>query len=254
MTSLSQLTAATIVLLTTAFVSAADGATISESIENSNRIDANTERDGARKPADMLSFIALDSGAVVLDWGASGGYWSELFSGVVGEDGKVYAHQNAGERFDSNKDALTAQFEPFGNIELLPVARGMAIPIADASVDTVMVSYLYHHMHYAEGSGETFPASSTALFTEFSRVLKPGGTVIVIEHVAVEGSSREQSAGWHRTPPATAKADVTSVGFEFAGEAPELYFNPDDDTKNIWFETGLSGKTTTFVHKYRKPD
>ena len=109
-------------------------------------------------------------------------------------------------------------------------------------------------MHYSEDSGESFPPGSAELFTEFSRVLKAGGTVIVIEHVAADGTSRAESAGWHRTPPATAKADVTSVGFEFADEAPELYMNPDDDTMNIWFETGLSGKTTTFVHKYRKPD
>lgn len=232
----------------------ANSASISESIANPNRPDANTERDGARKPADMLSFIALNDGAVVLDWGAGGGYWSELFSGVVGNGGKVYAHQNAGERFDETKDALTAQFKPFGNIELLPVARGDVTPLADNSVDTVMVSYLYHHMHYAEGSGESFPDSSAALFAEFSRVLRPGGTVIVIEHMAADGSSRAQSAGWHRTPPETAKADITGVGFEFAGEAPELYVNPEDDKMNVWYETGLSGKTNTFVHKYRKPN
>ncbi len=249
-----RLAAVAIVLITTAYAGAANGATISDAVENTNRADANRERDGERKPADMLSFIALDSGDVVLDYGAGGGYWSELFSGVVGGDGKVYAHQNAGERFDSNKEAMTAQFEPFGNIELLPLASGSPLPLGDNSVNTVMVSYLYHHMHYAEDSGESFPAKSAALFSEFSRVLKPGGTVIVIEHVAVDGSSRAQSAGWHRTPPETAKADVTGVGFEFAGEAPELYMNPDDDLMNNWSQTGLRGKTTTFVHKYRKPD
>jgi predicted methyltransferase len=249
-----RLAIAAIVLTTTAYAAAAAGATISQSIENPDRADANRERDGARKPADMLAFIGLESGDVVLDYGAGGGYWSELFSPVVGDDGKVYAHQNAGERFDSNKDAMTAQFEPFGNIELLPVASGSKLPLADNSVDTVMLSYLYHHMHYAEDSGETFPAKSKALFSEFSRVLKPGGSLIVIEHVAADGSSRAQSAGWHRTPPKTAIADITGAGFEFADEAPELYMNPDDDLMNIWFETGLSGKTTTFVHKYRNPD
>jgi predicted methyltransferase len=227
---------------------------ISDAISNDNRPESNTERDGARKPAGMLAFIDLDSADVVLDYGAGGGYWAELFSGVVGADGKVYAHQNAGQRYDDNKAAWSAQFEPFGNIELLPVTRGDALPLGDGSVDTVMVSYLYHHMHYAEGSGEMFPDSSAALFGEFSRVLKPGGTVIVIEHVAADGTSRTESASWHRTPPETAKADVTGVGFEFAGEAPELYHNPDDDLRNVWFETRLSGKTTTFVHKYRKPD
>jgi len=233
---------------------AANSATAEEAINDRNRAESNVERDGARKPAGMLAFIDLESGATVLDYGAGGGYWSELFSTTVGSDGVVYAHQNAGERFESNKDALTAQFEPFGNIKLLPLARGSALTLDDDSVDTVMLSYLYHHMHYVDGSGEAFPDSSAALMGEFLRVLKPGGTFIVIEHVAVDGSSRAQSAGWHRTPPETAKSDITGAGFEFADEAPELYMNPEDDLQNIWFETGLSGKTTTFVHKYKAPE
>lgn len=232
----------------------AQAASIADAIADSNRAAANSERDGARKPADVLKFVGVGDGDVVLDWGAGGGYWSELFSGVVGSGGKIYAHQRAGERFEEQKETLAAQFAPFGNIELMPLESGKAIPVADGSVDTVMISYLFHHMHYAEGSGENFPESSAALMTEFKRVLKPGGTVIVIEHVAKNGTSRTESGGWHRTPPDTAKADMASMGFEFAGEAPEIFYNPEDDTMNVWFETGLAGNTTTFVHKYRKPE
>jgi predicted methyltransferase len=251
MKSFVQIAIAAIVMLTAPL---ANAASIADAIDNSNRAEANTERDEARKPDQVLTFMSLGAGDVVLDFGAGGGYWTELFSSIVGDDGKVYAHQNSGERFDSNKEALTAQFAPFGNIELLPLARGSALPLADNSVDSVMLSYLYHHMHYVDGSGESFPAGSAALMAEFLRVLKPGGTLIVIEHVAADGSSRTESAGWHRTPPETAKADITGAGFEFAGEAPEIFHNPDDNLMNIWYETGLSGKTTTFVHKYRAPE
>jgi len=226
---------------------------IDAAIGNDNRPESNTERDGARKPSQVLEFMALQSGDVVLDYGAGGGYWAELFSSVVGPDGKVYAHQNAGERYDSNEAAWTEQFAPFGNIELLPVERGSALPLDDDSVDAVMVSYLFHHMHYTEDSGEGIPDSSKALFAEFRRVLKPGGSLLIIEHAAADGSSRAESGGWHRTPPETAKSDLASYGFEFAGEAPQIYFNPDDDRMNVWYETGLQGKTTSFVHKYRKP-
>jgi predicted methyltransferase len=245
-------TAAT--LLAVAAIASADDGAISASIENSNRAEANSKRDEARKPADVLSFISLSSGDTVLDYGAGGGYWSELFSTNVGEGGKVYAQQRAGERFDSQKEALVAQFAPFGNIELMPMETGAALPLDDGSVDAIMLSYIYHHMHYSEDSGESFPESSAALLAEFSRVLKPGGIFIVIEHVAVSGSNRADSAGWHRTPPETAKADVTGAGFEFVGDAPELFNNPDDDLMNKWFDTGLSGNTTTFVQKFRKPD
>lgn len=233
---------------------AAVAATVDEAIGDPQRADANSERDGARKPDQVLPFIGLSEGDVVLDWGAGGGYWAELFSGVVGDSGTVYAHQNAGERFESQKAALSEQFAPFGNIELLPLERGAAIPLDDGSVDTIMISYLFHHMHYVDGSGESFPDSSAALFAEFARVLKPGGTVIIIEHAAADGAGRAQSGGWHRTPPQMAKSDLQAVGYEFVADAPEIFHNPDDDLRNVWFEAGLQGKTTTFVHKYRMPE
>ena len=75
------------------------------------------------------------------------------------------------------------------------------------------------------------------------------GEVVIARLTSLGDASRYQKSTF-----SILNSDVTSVGFEFADEAPELYMNPDDDTMNIWFETGLSGKTTTFVHKYRKPD
>jgi len=253
MNVLTTLTTA-VVILAASIASAGHHEAIEGAIGNSNRAEANTDRDGARNPDQVLEFIGLEAGDAVLDYGAGGGYWAELFGGVVGDGGKVYAHHRAGERYDQQKAALAEQFSPFGNIELMPLETGAAFPLGDDSVDTIMVSYLYHHMHYADGSGEMFPESSKALFGEFRRVLKPGGTVIIIEHSAIDGAGRAESGGWHRTPPEMAKSDITGVGFEFAGEAPEIFYNPDDDRKNVWFQTGLRGNTTTFVQKYRKPE
>ena len=253
MKALTSLAAAAVVLATS-IAGAEHHEAIETAIGNSNRAEANSERDGARKPDQVLEFVGLEAGDFVLDYGAGGGYWSELFSGVVGDGGKVYAHQRAGERYDKGKAALTAQLSPFGNIELMPLDSGAALPLGDGSVDTIMVSYLYHHMHYADGSGETFPDSSIALFGEFQRVLKPGGTIIIIEHAAIDGSGRAESGGWHRTPPEMVKADIAGVGFEFVSDAAEIFHNPEDDRKNVWFNTGLQGKTTTFVQKYRKSE
>ena len=246
--------AAAAVVLAMGIASAEHHEAFDSAIGNPNRAEANTKRDGARKPDQVLGFIGLQAGDVVLDYGAGGGYWTELFSVVVGDGGKAYAHRHSGESFAKAKDGLTAQFSPFGNIELMPVARGAALPLGDGTVDTILVSYLYHHMHYVDESGEMFPDSSKELFGEFRRVLKPGGTVIIIEHAAIDGSGRAESGGWHRTPPEMAKADIASVGFEFVDDAPEIFHNPDDDRKNVWFKAGLQGKTTTFVHKYRSTD
>ena len=94
MKALTTLTAA--VVLAMGIASAEHHESIESAIGDSNRAEANSERDGARKPDQVLGFIGLDSDDVVLDYGASGGYWTELFSVVVGDGGKVYAHQLEG--------------------------------------------------------------------------------------------------------------------------------------------------------------
>jgi len=233
---------------------AADSGVIADAVGNPDRAAENRARDGDRKPELVLAFIDPGAGDTVLDYGSGGGYWTELFSGMVGPDGRVYAHQNAGERFDDQRAGLEARFAPFGNVDLLPVARGEALPLDESSVDSVLLSYLFHHMHYSESSGDSLPDSSASLFGEFLRVLKPGGTLTVIEHAAAAGSSRAQSAGWHRTPPEMAKADISGTGFEFVADAPDIFHNPDDNLMNNWSESGLRGKTTTFVQTYRKPE
>ncbi len=221
---------------------------------HAQRSAANRDRDAERQPNAILDFIDLSSGDSVLDWGAGGGYWSELFAIEVGKHGRVYAQQRPGQRFEARKAEFQALVEAFDNIELTLVADGEALPLADNSIDTIMLSYLYHHMHFDAGAGESLPKNSAALLGEFRRVLKPGGTLIVIEHQAAAGSGRAQSAAWHRTPAEMAKADITGAGFDFAGEAPNIYKNPEDDEMNMWGQTGLRGKTTSFVHKYRVPE
>ena len=84
MITLKRISVATILFV--AMSGGAQAASIDEAVENSIRGDSNLERDAARKPADMLGFISLQDGDVVLDHGSGGGYWAELFSGVVGDN------------------------------------------------------------------------------------------------------------------------------------------------------------------------
>lgn len=67
--------------MATGIASAEHHDAIEGAIGNSNRAETNSERDGARKPDQVLELIGLDEGDVVLDYGAGGGYWTELFSG-----------------------------------------------------------------------------------------------------------------------------------------------------------------------------
>lgn len=226
---------------------------IEAAVDNPMRSEENRVRDGDRKPGKVLAFFGVEEGMNVVDLASSGGYFTEILAGAVGPEGSVSAHNTAGERFDQRREALEAQYAPFGNITLDPVEAGAPLPYEDGSVDLVLLSLIIHHLHYSEESGEAMPPRSEEIYADVKRVLKPGGVFAIIEHKAADDASRADSASWHRIPEPIMKADVTSAGFVFDGSAEKIHYNPDDDLKNNWTETGLRGKTTRLVHRYKKP-
>jgi predicted methyltransferase len=243
--------AASACMLSTAFAGDIP-ANIQTGIDNPLRTEENSARDESRKPGKVLAFYGVKEGMTVVDLASGGGYFSEILSGAVGPEGQVRAQNRAGPRINDRIDALKEHYAQFGNITLDITEPGTALPYEDNSVDVVLLSLIIHHLHYDEASGETMPETSGKAYADIKRVLKPGGVFAVIEHTAAAGSSRAESAAWHRAPEATIKADVTSAGFVFDGAA-KIHVNPDDDLKNVWYEAGLQGKTTRMVHRYVKP-
>jgi len=224
---------------------------ITAAVANPLRSEENRARDGDRKPAEVLSFFGVKPGMTVVDYGASGGYFTEILSGAVGPGGAVHGTYRPGEQFEQNRAKLEMQYAPFGNITIDPVAAGSPLPLEDNSVDMILLSLIIHHFHYSEESGESMPASSAAIYADFLRVLKPGGVFAIIEHKAIDGASRKDSAAWHRIPKGIMQADVTGAGFVFDGEEETIHNHPDDPMNSTWFD--IRGKTTRLVQRYRKP-
>jgi predicted methyltransferase len=75
-----------------AFATAEDTADdIRAAIDDERRKAADKERDAARKPAEVLAFLGVEPGMVVMDVMASGGWYTEVLSFAVGDNGRVYA-------------------------------------------------------------------------------------------------------------------------------------------------------------------
>lgn len=228
-------------------------ANIQAAVDNTNRNPENIARDADRKPGKVLKFFGVEEGMTVVDIASGGGYFTEVISGIVGPDGNVRAHNTPSQQFEDGRAALEAHYANFGNIAIDVVERGAALPYEDNSVDILLLSLIVHHLHFDEADPDAMPGRSAAIYADFKRVLKPGGVFAVIEHTAAPGSSRADSAGWHRAPEDIIKADITGAGFLFDGGA-DIHMNPDDDQMNVWFEVGLRGKTTRMVHRYVKPE
>ena len=229
-------------------------ANIKAGVDNPNRSEENRARDGDRKPAKVLKFFGVEEGMSVIDVASGSGYYTEIIAGAVGPNGSVSAQNRASDQFEKGRAALEAQFAPFGNITIDTSTAGEPLPYEDDSVDMIFLSLIIHHLHYTEETGEAMPERSAGIYADIRRILKPGGVFAIIVHKAPDGTSREQSAAWHRISEDVMVADVTSAGFTLDASNYKIHNTPDDDEQNTWFDEGLRGKTTRLVHRYKSPD
>jgi len=119
---------------------------------------------------------------------------------------------------------------------------------APTPLDVVFTSQNYHD--YPDTfMGPTDPAIlNKAVFA----ALKPGGTYIVVDHVAEAGSGLRDTDTLHRIDPVTVKQQVTAAGFEYVDESGVLR-NPNDAHKVKVFDKSIRGHTDQFAYKFRKP-
>src|SRR6266853_1520653 len=66
-------------------------AALAAAVADSSRPDSDTTRDADRKPEQTLVFMGIKPGEQVADYVADSGYFTRLFSSVVGSKGHVYA-------------------------------------------------------------------------------------------------------------------------------------------------------------------
>ena len=226
---------------------------IEQALQNSARPEADKARDEARKPAQVLAFFGVEPGMRVMEVGGGGGYYSEILNYLVGTDGKVIAQNSPGFAETFLKDALAVRYKDgrLSNAEQL-LANAPDWELEEGSLDAAFIFLIYHHMHVDTEEGEVMPSRTKVMLAKIYAALKPGGVLGVIEHRATEGSTRAESATWHRITEAVAKADMAAAGFVFDGDS-DMFTNADDDERNYWRESGMSGKTTRIVHRYRKP-
>jgi predicted methyltransferase len=206
---------------------------------------ARDERDHA---AQVLSFFGVAPGMVVVDMFAAGGYFSELIARIVGPTGKVYLYNNKGYAGYAAKP-LAARVESgrLQNVVVLEKEVG-DIGIPRGSVDLVLMSMSYHDVYFKDEGWSVDPAS---LFAEVNSMLKKGGTLAIVDHVAALGSGSSAAQELHRIDVAFAQKDIESRGFKLVGSLDVLRNSGDDHTKVV-FDPAVRGHTDRFVQKYVK--
>ena len=212
-------------------------------------------KDAARLPGELLAFAQIDKGEMVGDYIMGGGYVTRLLAMAVGAEGKVYAFQPDEfiafrPEYATEQDAAVA---PYSNDDgtprqVLPLRGPVAAPPFPVPLDTIITVMNLHDLFIPQMPEGT---ASTAIASLYA-ALKPGGTLVVVDHLAPDGGGVEAADSLHRMDRALALQALTSAGFVLEEES-DLYSRPDDPRTANVFDPAIQGKTDQFAWRLRKP-
>ena len=217
-------------------------------LDDPQRPAADRERDATRFPAELLAFADIEAGEVVGDYIMGGGYWTRILSNLVGPTGKVYALQP--DEFIAFRPAYGEEQSAAvaGRANVVPLRGPVAAPVFPEKLDTLITVQNFHDLYLGALPEGTAAKAIAALYA----ALKPGGTLLVVDHSATAGAGLAAANTVHRMDRAAALAALTSAGFVLEAES-DLYSRPDDPRTANVFDPSIRGKTDQFVLRLRKP-
>ena len=240
-------TVAAVLFGTTAAIAAA--AMVSPAITKALADPARADQAGddpRRAASTVLAFSGVKPGWSVVDFIPSSGYWTRIFTGIVGPAGHVYGIWPQVMASHGGGDSA-AKLNARGLANVSAEVQPTNLPTVPAPVNLFWTVQNYHDVANIDGEAGMM-AFNKAVFA----ALKPGGTYVVIDHAAESGSGLRDTKTLHRIDPAAAKAEITAAGFVFVGESPALR-NPADDHSKKVFDPAIRGRTDQFIYKFRKP-
>ncbi|MES2172748.1 MAG: methyltransferase [Pseudomonadota bacterium] len=232
---------------------------IAAAIAAPSRTPKNVARDPYRHPAETLAFFGVTPSQTVVEYSPSGGWYTEVLAPLLRDHGTFYALQPTGRYLDGYKTFLAANPAVYDKVKVAAYPEEAA-SIPAGSVDTVLTFRNVHNMVMAGSEAATFKA--------FFDMLKPGGTLGVVDHRLPEDrdSALEKSSGYLKV--STIRRIAQAAGFEYVG-ASEVNANPKDTAdwpKGVWtLPPSLSqkdvdkdkylaiGESDRMTLKFRKP-
>ena len=217
---------------------------VTAAINDAARPAENKEADAIRQPADTISFSTMKPGDIVADVLPGRGYYTRIFSNVVGEQGRVYAvvpSENMERRATSADEVNAIAAEPGGsNISVISPSRtAIATP---ELIDIAWTSDNYHDLRNG-GGVETITPFNASIFNS----VKPGGVFLVIDHAAADGATDEENRETHRIDRNTIVSEVTAAGFVLEAESDALVRSDDNMSEHSSFAS------SQIVLRFRKP-
>jgi predicted methyltransferase len=246
-----------------------DDAKLLALVKGSQRSPANTVRDQARHPYEMLRFFGLTDTMTVVEVlpGGRTAYWTEILAPYLRDRGVYYAaigEKGASEEIDRLNAGFNAKLAAvpalYGKVRVTEFGGDRHDIVPPGEADLVLT---FRNIHNWMAAGE-----ADAAFASFFKALKPGGILGVEEHRGRADRPQDPKAksGYVRQDYAIRLAE--KAGFRLAGSS-EINANPKDTKdypQGVWtlpptYRLGdkdraryaAIGESDRFVLKFVKP-
>ncbi|WP_265571127.1 class I SAM-dependent methyltransferase [Sphingomicrobium nitratireducens] len=240
----------------------AEPVTLQAAIASPVRSAANRARDTQRHPAQTLAFFGVEPDDRVVELWPGGGWYTEILAPYLADAGELVLVSSEGglgpARAKAGADPAT-----YGKVRFasLPAPGGDAG--LGGTVDVVLTFRNTHSWLNAE------PPHAAAMFASAFAMLKPGGTLGLVQHRLPENGAAALEGRSGYVKQSTVIALAQAAGFELV-ETSEINANPNDSADHpngVWtlpprldaFEGERAhylaiGESDRMTLKFRKPD
>lgn len=166
-------------------------ARIEQAMLGDHRSPENQARNRYRHPVGTLTFLGLEDGMTVLEIWPGAGWYTEVLAPVIRGNGQFLVatwdpdvEGQPAYRYRLNAE-LTEKFsqnpEIYGQVAVIPFSPPDSGSLGDAESVDLILTFRNTHGWISDGiAGQ--------VFSEFARVLKPGGVLGVVQHRAPNGT------------------------------------------------------------------
>jgi predicted methyltransferase len=198
---------------------------IAAAVDAPTRTEANRARDQYRHPRETLSFFGVRPNHTLVEIWPGGGWYTEILAPLVAEQGQYWAVANGLGGIDKLKAANPAVYGKIRTAAFPAFNPGDA-RVPDGSADVVLTFRNVHNwrMGYQREDKQDYAPEA---FAQMFRMLKPGGTLGVVDHRLPESApdERERTSGYIKV--STVRRLAEAAGFRFVA-ASEINANPRD--------------------------
>ena len=200
-----------------------DPSSLRVAIANPLRTPANVLRDRYRRPVETLTFFGVRPSDTVVEIWPGGGWYSEILAPYLAQGGGTYIGAASDRGLTGLRKLVTDQPAAYAGVRTanFPILDAGGTPVAAGSADVVLTFRNVHNWMMGDKPFEE------AAFRQMYAMLKPGGTLGVVEHRLGEeaDAAREKKSGYVKT--STVRRLAEAAGFRLVA-ASEVNANPLD--------------------------